>query len=296
MCGIESKKPDSVQEVTRSKMFLQSRTLLAASPTIVVLMIAAGMRAQSPLVDKVKFESASIKPSAPGKATREAGGLQIRYPGGNRFVGINAGVKELIASAYRMQDWQIGGGPKWIDPDMMVTNDRFNIEAKAEGEATPDQLRLMLQSLLAERFKLRVHRETRTQTVYNLVIANGGPKFQEVSMANYRGDIVQGGGGRLITNQMTTGDLAIQLKAQVLAPVFDKTGLSGAYKFSLVWTPGPILLEGRDRPAENGEPGIDAGGPSLFSALQNQLGLKLEPSKGPVEFLIVDSVDRPSEN
>jgi uncharacterized protein (TIGR03435 family) len=154
----------------------------------------------------------------------------------------------------------------------------------------------MLQSLLAERFKLKLHRESRSQTVYNLVVAKGGPKLQHVSISDYRGDIVHSGGGRLITNQLTIGDLAILLTDQVQAPVFNKTGLGGAYKLSLVWTPGPILLQRKDRPAANGEPGIDAGGPTLFSALQSQLGLKLEATKGPVEFLIVDGVERPSEN
>jgi uncharacterized protein (TIGR03435 family) len=271
---------------------MRSRIALFISVTAV----AASSRMGAQNSQKPSFEVASIKLSPPGRPTRDAGGLQTKYLAGGRFTATNISLKDLIVSAYRVQYWQISGGAKWVNPDMMVTTDRFNIEAKAANEASEAQMRLMLQSLLVDRFKLTIHRETKTGTVYNLVIAKGGHKLEEVSSDNYSDDLRAGGGGRVITDQLTMRDLAVELAGQVQTPVIDMTGLKGAYKFRLVWTPDQFRLQGKGRDADNGEPGIDASGPTLFTALQEQLGLKLEKANGPVEYLVLDSAEKPSEN
>jgi uncharacterized protein (TIGR03435 family) len=241
----------------------------------------------------MRFEVASIKPSAPGR-TRDLGGIRAEFLAGG-FRATNLGIKNLIEIAYRGSYFQISGGPAWIDPDMLSTGDRYSIEAKAAGEASEDQVRRMLQTLLKERFKFQFHREARAQIVYDLVTAKGGPRLLEVHVDNYTGD-ARMGGGRVITEQMTMRDLAEHLAGQVRSSVTDKTGLTGVYKFTLQWTPENFRLQGAGAPPAGGEPGIDADGPSLFTALQEQLGLRLEPVKGSVDVLVIDGVEKPDAN
>jgi uncharacterized protein (TIGR03435 family) len=241
----------------------------------------------------MQFEVASIKPSPPGR-TVDQGGLRTEFSA-RGFRAVNLGVKDLIVAAYRRDYSQVSGGPKWIDPNMLTTDDRYNIEAKAAGEASEDQIRQMLQTLLMDRFKLAAHGESVTQTVYDLVVAKRSPRLQEVKVEQYVSK-ARTGGGRVIADQLTMRDLATHLTGQVRTPVADKTGLTGVYKFSLEWTPESLRVPGIGAPPANGEPGIDANGPSLFTALQEQLGLKLEPAKGTVEVLVIDHVERPSEN
>ena len=164
--------------------------------------------------------------------------------------------------------------------------------------ATKEQVPQMLQALLAERFKLIAHREIKpNQNVYELVVAKNGPKLLEVKVDTYR-EKVSSGGGRLSAEQMKLPDLVSWLAGQLETSVFDKTGLAGIYKFDLVFT--PEAFRNSSKTAEpstfRGEPSIDPNGISLFTALQEQLGLKLDSLKGPVEVLIIDHAEKPDAN
>jgi uncharacterized protein (TIGR03435 family) len=245
------------------------------------------------------FDVASIKRSDPGN-TRDNGGIRNSFAPGGRFSAKNVGLKDLISIAYRLPYWRIEGGPSWIDPDMMVTVDRFNVEAKSEKETDTDRLRVMLQTLLRDRFKLAVHQAMRPdQKIYHLVIAKSGVKIPEVKVDRYTGDIGQSGGGRLSVEQMSMPDLARWLGGQVETTVIDKTNLKGIYKFDLVYTPENFRIGGRtavEQAKVRGEAAIDPNGPSLFTAIQEQLGLRLEATKGPIEILVIDRAERPSDN
>jgi len=244
----------------------------------------------------------------------------MNQPGG-RFVANGLTFRFLMTHAYRVRDFQIIGGPGW------TTSDRWNIEARAEEGAVPardpnapDPIALRLQSLLEDRFQLKFHRETRELPAYELTIAKGGPKVklsedQTPFRPPEKGDppapqaIRPGGPMPRGTMRMGRGELEgnglaftsfIQMLSQQLGrPVIDKTGLSGLYDIKLQWTPemgqrttpfGP-LPAGVEPP-----PASDPSGPSIFTAVQEQLGLKLESTKGLVEVLVIDSVEKPTEN
>jgi uncharacterized protein (TIGR03435 family) len=237
------------------------------------------------------FEVASVKPSAP-----DVPGLFVQpLPGGNlRITG--ATLKNLIAFAYNAREFAISGGPAW------ATSDRFDIDARAadssgtgNSPADAQQLRERLKSLLAERFQLSIHPESKEQNVYALFEAKSGAKLQETApgsnpMIRKRGTSITGQG---VGMQMLVLNLANSLDR----PVLDKTGLTGKYDFKLVWTTdalsvsSAIAATGAETPVAP-----DPNGPSLFAALQEQLGLRLEPRKAPVETLVIDHVARPSEN
>ena len=254
--------------------------------------------AQAPQLSDQKapaFEVASVKPGVPG-ATRF--GIQIR---GNQFLVTNAPLKIMIGDAYGIQNHQILGGPKWI------ISDRFNIEARPGAGvrmgSDPEGIRmqrLMLQSLLEDRFKLRVHRETRMEQVYELVVAKGGPKLKPSAgpgADGRQGIFARGFGGLAVTNQPIQS-LAGILSQRLGRSVIDKTGLSGKYDFELSFMPevSPGDLELFGPPPPEALPPADSGLPSIFTALQDQIGLKLESARGPVEVLVIDHVEEPSGN
>jgi uncharacterized protein (TIGR03435 family) len=152
----------------------------------------------------------------------------------------------------------------------------------------------MLQSLLAERFKLVVHRETRQQQVYDLVIDKGGTKMKDSNVAPGQQQGLRGGRGE-ITGMAAPVPLLINFLSQQLGrSVIDKTGLTGKYDFALKWTPDPGAAAGPK--AGDTAPPVDVSGPSIFTALQTDLGLKLQSGKGPVEMLVIDSVEKPDAN
>ncbi len=242
------------------------------------------------------FEVASIKPSDPG-----SGAMQIGVAPGGVFTAKNVTVKALIGQAFEVRDFQISGGPGWLD------SERYDIVAKGNGmSASEDELRAMtseqrlafkqqlvlkLQSLLADRFQLKVHRETRELTSYDLVIAKNGQKLQppkdegiNPGLTVRRGDT----GQTEVTGRRTSVDsLTRILSNQVGRTVTDKTGLKGDYDFKMSFTPD-VGLQG------NGDSTTD--GPSIFTALQEQLGLRLDSRRGPVEMLVIDSATKASEN
>ena len=235
------------------------------------------------------FEVASIKPGDP-KEPRF--GIMLR-PGG-RFTTTNATLRQLIGFAYDVRQNQITGGPSWGDAD------QYNIEAKPDGSFSvptgqrgAELIRQMLQSLLAQRFHLKVHQEIRDEPVYELVLAKGGPKLKDSAGGENESERIGRG-----TFTATATPIALLLKplSQVLGrSIIDKTGLTGSYDFTLQWTPDSgqyRSLGGAPIP----DPPADSDSVSLFTALQEQLGLKLESAKGSVEIIVIDSAEKPSEN
>lgn len=263
-----------------------------------------------------KFEVASIKQDKSG-----ARGVQFMLRPG-RFTATNIPIRMVIKFAYSLQsNDQLTGGPGWIN------SDKYDIEGKefdsfAESmkgrplEEVAEHIRRMVQSMLADRFNLKVHQETKELPVYALVVANHGPKLTESKLpppspmggspAARRGP---GGGegfrmmglGHLEGRAVTIHFLADVLTQQLGRLVVDDTGLKGQYAFTLNWTPDQeeraIFMQ-----AGGGNPGMDRpgpvkpSGPSIFTAVQEQLGLKLKAERKPVEVLVIDHIDRPSPN
>jgi uncharacterized protein (TIGR03435 family) len=234
-----------------------------------------------------KFEVASIKPSS--SADRRQ--LFDVLPSG-RFTVANCTVKRLIQEAYGIKNFQISGGPGWIGADL------FDITAKAEGPATNfDQIKLMLQSLLAERFQLVMRPNTREMPVYALVVDKNGPKFKAASESGP--GMMRIRRGLVVGQSMGIGGLADQLSSFLGRVVVDKTALTGSYDLKLEWQPDEnqvAMFQAMGVPEGFGAPPPDGHGPSLFAALPEQLGLKLESQKGPVEVFTIERVEWPSEN
>jgi uncharacterized protein (TIGR03435 family) len=216
------------------------------------------------------FEVASIKPTA-----TQDGSFAINFPPGGRFSAKNVTVHNLLRTAYGLEDYQISGGPGW------TASVGFDIEAKpapASGEVPREQVLKMIQSLLADRFGMAMHRETQQLPVYNLVVGKTGIRTQAADAGAEENRSLRM--GHLIARKMSMTTLGNLLAFDLKRPVKDETGLSGDFAFTLDWTRGP------------GE--SDA--PSIFTAVQEQLGLKLESAKGPVEVLVIDHLEKPSEN
>lgn len=262
------------------------------------------------------FEVATVKPTESGDNR-----FMIMMQPGGRFVA-TATLKMLMGFAYRVRDFQISGGPQWI------ATDRWNIEGKAEegsispptgspfDPTLPNPMLMMVQSLIEDRFQARIHRETRELPVYELVVAKGGPKIKlSEDQSPFRppergappppppqpgGPTPRGsfrmGRGDLEANGVPLANFVQSLSQQLGRPIVDKTELkSGLYDFKLQWT--PELGQGPGLPGpEAPPPSVDASGPSIFTAIQEQLGLRLESTKGPVEILVIDSVQKPTEN
>jgi uncharacterized protein (TIGR03435 family) len=333
------------------KLLLATAGMAAiAGPIVFGLLNAPPSRAQSPAPQSADtappaFEVASIKPN-------KAGGRGVAFQdGGGGFRATNVALRMLMRMAYGIQDFQISGGPAWLN------SDRFDIEAKTDGppekepwklseeqrKAFLDRRRLMVQALLADRFQLKTHRETKELPVYALVVAKNGPKLKEDiftppadmarpgppdakpepkepngpeskdRMVMQRGPMPKGLGMRMRPGQLTAQAVPLSNLVEMLSnvlgrTVIDKTGLKKTYDFDLQWTPDESQGQmfrgpegGKGGPGGPGSGGPDGApppesGPSIFTAIQEQLGLKLESQKGPVEILVIDSVERPTEN
>lgn len=242
-----------------------------------VLILSAGIGFAQQAANTLTFEVASIRPSppdAPGGVVRPLGG------GGLRMTG--ATLKNVIAYAYGVREFLISAGPGWVETE------RFDIEGRmgsSPGETAPakeEQRERIerLRSLLADRFQLAFHRETREQPAYVLVTAKGGPKFHESAETNGRIRMYR---ATISGHAVGVGLLALNLSNVLERRVIDKTGLSGKYDFELKWAPEAAPLP-------------DADPPSLFTALYEQLGLRLESQKAPVELFVIDAVEKPTEN
>ena len=222
------------------------------------------------------FDVAAIKP-VPRPFPTGGGAWTVTH---GRFRAETCYVRGLIAWAYGVPGSQVRGGPDWLDPEP------YYIDARAaDPEAGPDQIREMSKTLLAERFKLVVHRETQQGQVYTMTVAKGGSKLQDAK-DGHRNWINWTGPGRVTfeENQGLAGLVNIA-SALLGAPVIDETGLKSSYNFNLEFT------DPRDpRPRQPDAP------PDLIPAMQEQLGLRLQATKAPVEVLIIDHMERPTEN
>jgi bla regulator protein blaR1 len=292
-----------VEAIMKNRMvprlnFAKKAVLAAVGVAALAAPVAIGVvRAQSPVVTALEFEVASVKPS-PAGLVRDTGGVQIQFPPGGGFRASNVTLKDLVMTAYNMDSWQVSGGPEWGDPSGMTTDDRFVVNAKAPSAASRSQVRRMLQTLLADRFKLQFHRENKTQTVYDLVVAKNGPKLQRVRVDDYPGNLVTRccRGGMYMERTTMADFAAVFTMMGVPTTVRDKTGLKGIYKFELHWSPEAFRSGEKQDVPGNGEPAFDPDGPSIFTALREQLGLALEGAKGQVEILVIDHAEKPSEN
>ncbi|HXE62213.1 MAG TPA: TIGR03435 family protein [Bryobacteraceae bacterium] len=214
------------------------------------------------------FDVASVKPANPNAV----GSNTDSDPG--RITMQNVTLKRCIMRAYEVPDIQITGGPKWLDTS------RYDIEARAGYAAQYAELNQMLQTLLAERFHLKLHHETRSLQGYAIVIAKDGLKMKP-SAPGTRGH-TNDNPGSVVSTATSISRLALKLSVLLKVPVVDETGVSGSFDFALHWIPD----EAADPTA----------GPSLFTAIQEQLGLRLEGRKVPTDMLVVDSAEPPSAN
>ncbi len=258
------------------------------------------------------YDVASIKPNKSGTNM-----VRLMFtPDG--LSATNGTLQMLINAAYSVENNQISGAPNWLN------SEKYDIEAKMDT-STADELRKlgederrverqrMLQALLADRFKLTIHRETKELPIYALVVAKDGAKFQEAKPGDTYPNGIKGPDGHAGAGMMFMGregltaqglpiaDLVRHLSRQLGRTVVDKTGLTGKYDFTLKWAPDERqapMFKGTEgsQPGTGGTSAPESSGPSIFTAIQEQLGLKLESEKGPVDILVIDHVERPSEN
>lgn len=300
--GTSSPVPSPAPSPTQTGQAANAAPASSAAPT------------QSPApapAPSAEFEVASVKLNKGGD-NRVMMGMQ---PGG-RFTGTNVSLRQLMTLAYRVQPFQIVNTPGWAD------SDRFDIAAKGNGNPTPDDMQSMLRGLLADRFGMVAHTETREMPVYALTLARGdgrlGPKLKE-STTDCQALLGRGRVGgppstppptappsngsipcgmRIGPGSVTAGGMALTQLATAIAPmtgrvIQDRTGLTARYDLELSWTPDQGMGPGgplRDGPAP---PSSDGGG-SLFTAIQEQLGLKLESTRGPVSVVVIDNVSQPT--
>jgi uncharacterized protein (TIGR03435 family) len=296
------------------------RNLLLATAGVSLLtsvalfgLLTPRLRAQAPAGqtsgsngDRPTFDAVSVKTNK----SAGAGVQSLRMQPGGRLVATNIRLTTLIYAAYQVRYQQRVGGPDWID------NERFDIEAHAEGDPAPDQMRLMEQSLLSDRFGFQAHRETRQLPIYALVISNAGrlpradgTKCATPSTGQAPSSPGSGAGSPLPVcgtfalsgpatkesfhatgRSVTVGALVGFFINFVDRIVVDQTNLSGTYDVDIEFTPPPLVGMQSNPNSSAPEPP-----PSLFTAVQ-ELGLKLESKSGPVDVLVIDHVERPTEN
>lgn len=240
------------------------------------------------------FDVASIKPSDPS-STR----TQIGVAPGGVFNAKNVTLKLLIGQATDLRDFQISGGPGWVDadhyditaksPDFNVSEDDLRKMTDEQRNSFQDKVRRDIQLLLEERFQLHSHRETRELPVYTLTIAKSGSKLQspantDVTTTSLRVRRTDAGLTEITGKTIPLVNLVKSLSSQLNRTVLDQTGLTGKYDFDVSFTPNLDTSQ------------ADTTGPSLFTALEEQLGLRLESKKGPVEVLVIDSAQKASAN
>jgi len=298
------------------KLLLSAAGFLAvAAPIILGLANATPIAARSQDQNKVasapayEFEAASIKPTKSRGSSFAAGFTTDGY----RAAYVT--LQTMIAQAYGVRPYQISGGPSWLISDF------YDVEAKMDPSVAdalktlgPDQLKLarqhMLQALLADRFALKARSETKEGPLYFLVVGKNGSKMQDAKpgaalqllgpdgggmtgvIALERGS---GGGMKAVATSVNIASLTRYLSQQLRRPVLDKTGLTGIYDFTLDYV-SDLAQSPVSSSADDNMLPADPGGTSVFTAVQQQLGLKLEPGRGPVETLVIDHVERPSGN
>lgn len=283
---------------------------------IVMLAVSAVTLARQPSTTPA-FELASVKVNTSGPGP--AAGLML-LPGGRVFAQ-NTPLRELIRAAYALEDAQLVGGPAWI------RSERFDLEARTSADATIDSVRAMARALLADRFRLAAHTETRQLPIYQLVMARGdrtagrglrssGPDCAPVTMPAGMppappppagGGMPIGLGGFRCPAGLLPGHLSLRgidmaafagvlWRRAVQRTVVDRTGLSGSFDIDLTYLPELENINGRPASESSFLPTSITSAPSIFTAVQEQLGLKLDSTSGPVAVLVIDRVEPPSEN
>jgi uncharacterized protein (TIGR03435 family) len=299
----------------RRKSTLNAFRLAAVVTIMSGVAIADATRAQShpqtqntsaTTLPRFEYEVASIKPDLSDHSSSST-----NYPD-DGFTSTNASLKGLVQDAFGVLDFQILGAPDWLSSERYVIDAKMDVATmdalkKLSREDKSIARRQMLQALLADRLKLSIHRETRELPVYFLVIAKNGSKLQQAKPGDTYGSEVPGR-GRTMGQGMSTSSsrffsivtahgipistLIPSLARPLGRPVLDRTGLTGNFDFTLKFAterPGPD-------DTLNGQPMPNSDLPFLFEAIQEQLGLKLESGKGPVEVIVIDHVERPSGN
>lgn len=328
-CHREFRKSRFPGSIPRMKLVMVAGGMRrVASLVALVFGVVAGCHAQS--TKNLEFEVASIKPSPPaplhGVAALPAPFICRGGPGTNdaELFTCHMNLAMLISRAYGLsyaaERFQLSA-PDWA----WDFSTAFDISARISAGATKDDVNVMLQNLLADRLKLAVHREPREMQQYDLVVAKNGPKFKEAAppaakkdddakrpptftppkigddgypdLGSTVGSMIMKGKGRLHLPQTTLGNFASTLQTQLRRPVLDATGLTGRYDIGLYWDAVATGSLDAGTPAGVETPVASDPGPTLIQAVQDQLGLRLEPKKGMVEILVVDHAEKiPSEN
>lgn len=306
--GCESRNKRSLRTGIALALFL---ALIVIGAVDVYPARAQSTAAQSNVAVPASFEVAWIKPHDP-----KSDGHRDNFARG-RYTGRNVSVKTLIERAYGISDYQLFGAPSWVN------SETFDIDAKVEDSAIPElqkltpaqrteRIKLIFQAMLADRFNLKISHETKELPIYALVVGKNGPKLSATKLAPLGSDGAASTGQQSNRGTDVTGNgsdftavangVALAQLAEILARepevggrvVRDQTGLSQEYDFTLRWT-RENLSAPRGTETDSVAP-PDASGPSLFAALQQQLGLRLEPKKGPVDTIVIQHVERPSGN
>jgi uncharacterized protein (TIGR03435 family) len=268
---------------------------VAAKAGVVLIVAALGgglslllsARQQTDAKEPLVFDVASVKPTPPG----EGGGLVHQPPGGQSYEALGAPLRVIMTVAYSVTDRQISGGPEWIN------SDRWTIEAKADRRGTSDELHAALAHLLEERFQLKVRHETRELPVYILTVDKKGSKMPVHDPADLLHEPISGGPIQGMTGRNATMNyFAFFLSRMLDLNVIDRTNLPDHYDLDFHFVPErrndlPVGAAGAGAPM----PALPDG-PDIFTALREQLGLRLEKGKGPVDYLVIEHVEKPSEN
>jgi uncharacterized protein (TIGR03435 family) len=234
------------------------------------------------------FEIASIKPSDPNRRRLFSTGS------GTEVSAVGSTVNDLIVFAYGVHARQISGAPAWVE------SDKFDIRGKPEGGGRPNptQFKKMLQKLLADRFQLAFHRDKKQLAVYALTVGKNGPRLTRSEAASPFPNLVPRGPGNWAVRNATMEEVAGVMQSHLDRPVVDQTGLQGRFDFHLQWTPDEMTqfapLGGPGEPPK--APGGTETQPDLFTAIRQQLGLKLESTRAQTDVLVIDKVEKPSEN
>jgi uncharacterized protein (TIGR03435 family) len=233
-----------------------------------------------------KFEVVTVKPSDPNRP----GKLFTIH--GRQIMTINTTMNDLVTFAYSLQVKQIVGAPDWF------ATEKFDLDGVPDTEGRPDikQFRMLIQSALTQRFKFTYHHDQKELSVYALTVAKGGPKMTvTISQPNDSRNFMFGKLGQLRVTNSTMKDFCDGMQGAVMdRPVVDHTGLTDRYDFNLNWTPDDSQFATfGPRPAPKDDPNAP---PSLYTALQEQLGLKLEPTKAMTDVFVIDHVEKPAAN
>lgn len=286
------------------------RTGLGPGVIAVAGLLAVAVYGLAQSADPPRFAVATIKRDPSRETLSMAVPMGVGYRPGGRLVAGNAPVAMLIQRAYSVQGFQVVGGPSWINTD------GYDIEAKPEVGTDQKRMWLMLQTLLADRFKLAMHRETRDIPVYDLQTVKGGPKLPAPGGGNCSevmtghpapgqprpappcgpGLVKSGTGLTMEAISVSMPAFVKQLSLIVGKEVIDKTGFTGRFSLHLEFAIDDALAGLPNPEGPSGQPADINDRPSIRTALQEQLGLKLQASTGPVDVFVIDHVERPSEN